>query len=333
VRRRARRLGLIALPCAVAALVLAAGSTVAEFSSEASSAGNVVSAAPDFRAPTVGGSAIAKAAGGTAGFIRQGGSYHVYANASDTGNPASGVADVSADVSAITAGASAVALSAGSFNVDGTSYGYRSAALTADNPLPAGAKGYSVRATDADGNGPATEGFSVTVDNTTPAGADVQAQNGGGTVRRADPGDVVTFTWTEPVDPASVTAGWDGTATPVVVRLVKGAVLAPDTLRVFDPTNSTQLPLGVLTLGTGGYVNGVLGGETATFGLGGTPSTMVRSGSNITITLGSADGASTAAVLLAGTMSWTPSATATDRAGNPSSTAATSEGGAGDVEF
>ena len=69
---------------------------------------------------------------GSTGFVKQGQSYFVYANVSDTGNPASGVSTVTANVCNVTStSCSAVALASGSFTVNSVSYNYRSAALTA----------------------------------------------------------------------------------------------------------------------------------------------------------------------------------------------------------
>jgi len=59
---------------------------------------------------------------------------------------------------------------------------------------------------------------------------------------------------------------------------------------------------------------------------------MVQSGAAITITLGTASGAVTTAAGT-GTMIWTPSNTATDRAGNPCSIANATESGPADKEF
>src|SRR5262249_14902017 len=169
-------------------------------------------------------------------------------------------------------------------------------------------------------------GYTVTVDNTAPAGSDVQTANGaGGTAGKPELGDSLTFTFTEAIDPNSVLTGWTGASTNVVVRIIQG--VPHDSFQVWNATNTTQLPLGTVDLGGTGYVVG-----TATFGASGTPSTMVRSGSTITVTLGTASGT----VLLAavpGTMSWPPSSTATDAAGNACSTTAASESGALDVEF
>jgi chitinase len=59
---------------------------------------------------------------------------------------------------------------------------------------------------------------------------------------------------------------------------------------------------------------------------------MVMSGNAVTITLGTQSAAATAAAA-PGSMSWTPSASATDPAGNAVSTTAVTESGAADKDF
>jgi hypothetical protein len=114
----------------------------------------------------------------------------------------------------------------------------------------------------------------------------------------------------------------------VVVRINNNGMA--DRLQLWNSTNTIQLPLtngAGLNLGRNDYV-----GTDRTFGLTGTPSTMVRSGNSIAITLGTQSGAGTTAGAN-GTMNWTPSASATDRAANPSSITAVNETGAADREF
>ena len=94
--------------------------------------------------PQIGTSVIAKSAGGVAGYIKQGGTYFVYANATGSGNPPAGLSTLKADVSSVTTGATAVTLSNGSFTVDGQSYNYRSAQQTANAVLGAGSKSYAL---------------------------------------------------------------------------------------------------------------------------------------------------------------------------------------------
>jgi hypothetical protein len=309
------------------ASALARQSVWGNFTAKGTSPGNSITAAADFRAPSASGSAIGKTAGGIAGQIKKGATYYVYANASDSGNPASGVSTVTANVDSLTPGSTAVALSTGSFNSNGVSYGYRSAALTAGTSLAAGTYTYSLTLTDVAGNSQTQSGFSVTVDNTGPSGTDVQTLNVGTTNGLAQAGDTISFGFSKAIDPNSILAGWSGNSTSVVLRLNNGAGSSNDTVTVYNSTNATQLPLGSVNLGRADYST-----ASITFGASGTASTMVMSGNTITVTLGTQSAAATTAAAT-GTMSWTPSASATDPAGNAASTTAVTESGAADKDF
>jgi hypothetical protein len=302
----------------------------------------VVTAAADFRAPVVTAVAIGKSVGGATGFVKQGGAYYVYANvAADTGNPASGIAGVKANVATVTTGSTAVTLTAGSFSAGGVSYGYRSAALGADAALAAGSKSFTVTATDNAANANSLGG-AATVDNTPPAASDVQTTNvGGGTNGLAEQGDALVLTASEPLEPESILAGWNGTATNVVVRIVDNSLLGlglgNDAVQIYNAANTTLLPLGAVDLGRTDYVNGLVGGNVK-FGAGGTPSTMTMSGSTITIVLGTYEGegllgSNRTTAGGTGTATWTPVATPYDRAANAMSTAVAAESGAADREF
>ena len=91
---------------------------------------NTYSSKADWKAPTVDRSVIQPNGGNnaSAGFVKQGQSYFVYANVTDTGNPASGISSVTANVCNVTsASCSAVAMTAGSYTVNSITYNYRSA--------------------------------------------------------------------------------------------------------------------------------------------------------------------------------------------------------------
>jgi hypothetical protein len=174
------------------------------------------------------------------------------------------------------------------------------------------------------GNSATQSGFSVTVDTTVPAGSDLQTANvSGGTVGKPEAGDTVTFTFSEPIEPNSVLAAWTGTSTSVTVRFVDGG-LANDTLQVWNSANTSQLPLGQVNLGRIDYV-------AANVDFAG--STMAQSASSITITLGTASGGLVSTALTASAMVWSPSASATDRAGNACSTSVVTESGSSDKDF
>jgi hypothetical protein len=291
--------------------------------------GDVASASITVAHPTVAAAAIAKSAGGTGGYIKQGGTYYVYANVSGSGTPPAGVSSVTANVSTVTTGQTAAPLTSGTWTVDGQSYNYRSASLTAKTPLTAGAKSFTVTLTDS-ASAKTTTTYSVTVDNTALAGSGIQTANAsGGTVGRAESGDTLTLTYSEPVDPDSLFSGWDGSSMNVAVMLIDGGSSADDTIQVWDVPRVTQIPLGAIDLGRKDYITSH---SYDVFGLSGTSSTMVMSGSTITITLGTPSvTAETAAGT--GTMTWTPSASSTDRAGNAASTSTVTETGGSDREF
>jgi hypothetical protein len=294
------------------------------------SQGDVASTTITVSRPTLAGASIAKSTGGTGAYIKQGGTYYVYANVTGSGTPPAGVSSVTANVSAITTGQTAVAMTSGSYTVGTQTYDYRSAQLTAKSSLSAGSKSYTVSLTETGGT-KTTTSYTVTVDDTAPHASGIQTANAsGGVVGRAEQGDTITFTYSEPIDPDSLLSGWDGSSMNVAVALIDGSS-SDDTLQVWDVPHVTQIPFGTIDLGRKDYLTqhsyDVFG-----VGTGFTPSTMVMNGSTITITLGTPTyTADTAAG--SGTMTWTPSATATDLAGNASGTSTINESGTSDREF
>lgn len=187
--------------------------------------------------------------------------------------------------------------------------------------LPNG--GYDLRAIATDAAGNTTTSALVTnrvVDNTAPTGTDIQTTNKTGAIAgKPETGDVVTYSFSEPILPTSVLAGWAGGSTPVTVRFTNGTA---DVVTVYDSTNGTQLALGSVTSGKK-YV-----GANVNF----TGSTMVLSGNTISVTLGTPSGA-TSTANGATTLQWTTSTAATDRAGNPVSAATVPETGTSDLDF
>jgi hypothetical protein len=327
VRARAPALTAVALAFALLGAAATCQGVWGSFGGATADAANSITAASDFRAPTASASAIGKTAGGLTGQIKKGGTYYVYADLSDAGNPPSGVATVKANVSTITTGSTAVALVAGSYSAGRVAYDFRSASLTAAAGLAAGSYTYSLTSTDAAANTATQTGFGVTVDNTAPSGTDVQATNGGSIAGRAEAGDKVAFAFSGEIDPSSILAGWSGGSTGVVVRLNNGTGTNNDTMTIFNSINATQLPLGSVNLGRADYTS-----ANVTFGATGTASSMAMSGSTVTITLGTQSAAATTAAST-GTMSWTPAAAATDAAGNAVATTAVTETGSADKEF
>lgn len=287
---------------ALSACVLAAGFSGAAFT-DSSQNPQAITADADFLAPTAAASTVAKTQGGVDGYIRAGGTYYVYASVADPGS-VSAVASVRANVSAITSGQTSVALSSGSYTVDGVSYNYRSAQLTASSGVSGGSKSYSLALADADGNS-RSQSFAVTVDNTALTGADFETANAsGGTVGRAEKGDTVSFVFNKSVDPNSIVAGWNGSGSRSV------------TVTIADSSSNDLLSVSGATIGSvrlqGDYTSS---GKTTTFG----SSTLTVSGATVTIVLGT-DSGTAKTENGKNAPEWTPSSSNYDFAGDACST-------------
>ena len=317
----------VSMPVVLAILIglltgTGAGTSLARYVAASTVGGNTVTTAArfDVTPPSIAGSVVAKASGTAlylAGQIKASGTFYVYANVTDTGGGASGVATVLANVSTIRTGATAVVLVAGSYSVGGIAYSYRSASQTATATV-AQSYSYSITAVDNAGNVATNSSFTVSVNTTRPGASDIQTTNGG-TAGRPDTGDTIVYSYTEQVDPESVLAGWTGTSTWVIVRFT----LSSNTVTIWNAANTTQLLLGSVALGAA-YTT------TATATLS---ATMVQSGATITLTLGSVTTGTVKTNTTARNMIWTPSATGTDAAGNACSTSGRTESGTTDVDF
>lgn len=318
---------------------LLAGVTGATFSSQTSNTGNSVTAAPDFRAPTASASLVSKTQtpGSSTGYIKQGGGYRVYATVADSGNPASGTSTVTADVSAFTTGTTAAPLSAGSFTVAGVTYTHRSAVLTASNPVSEGTKAFNLTLTDVAANARTTAGAGVIVDNTAPAASDVQTTNSA-TAGRANNGDKMIYTFSEPIDPDTVLSGWNGSSTAVQADLLDGGSgllglglgSGNDVFQV-KSAGGTVLPLTV-GLGTDDYTYDIVLVLRVACDTPIHSSTMAMSANTITVTLGGLTG-SCAHTSGNGTLTYAPAAGPTDRAGNALPTTQRNETGGADPDF
>ncbi|HET7736857.1 MAG TPA: Ig-like domain-containing protein [Nocardioidaceae bacterium] len=198
--------------------------------------------------------------------------------------------------------------------------------------------GYDFRAIMVDGTGASTGSATVSnrrVDNNPLRGYDVQTVSGGATKGKLDAGDHLLLTYTTQVLPSSVTAGWDGTALGVTVRLRDGNLVGlgakADTLDVLR--NGSAVNLGSVNL----REDYVKSNKTAQFNATMTAVTTTVNGvsaTQVTIVLGAlASGGNLKGGTIAGAMVWTPSALATDLTGRASSTAPVTERGTTDREF
>lgn len=227
--------------------------TLATFTSGRSVGNNTFSTRPDWVAPTT---AAAKVVNnlGNIDLLRQGGVYQVCASVSDTGAPPSGVASVKADMavggSVVTTGQSAAMLTAGNFTCGGVAYDYQSGMLTADNPQSQGSKTFSITTVDGAANA-ASSSWNVTLDNTAPTATGFQTVNTtGGTVGRAQVGDSILLTYSEDIHLPSVKAGWDGSATAVVVTINNNVVGSGN-----SDTVTFDVNLGTINLGANNYTS------------------------------------------------------------------------------
>lgn len=302
-------LTLTALAVASSLVVLSGASFT-----DTSSNPQTVSAAADWIAPVAEVSTIVKSQGGAAGYVKEKGTYYVYADVAESGNPASGTSSVKANVSVLTSGQTAVSLVAGSYSAGGIAYDYRSAQLTASSGLSAGSKSYSLTSTDAVGNS-RTQNFTATVDNGPFAGSAFDTANGGSESGKPEKGDAVTFTYNKAPEPGSILSGWTGgAAAGVSVTITQSS--SNDSLSV-SGTN-----LGTVAL-KGNYVS-----KTVTF----SSSSMVLSGNSIVITLGSPSSSSSLEDENSNKAPvWSPSSSAYDRAANACAT--TSVTAASDRQF
>ena len=310
---------------------LAGGTAGAAFLATSSNSASTFAAETDTTAPTISRAVLKKASGYSGSYLKQGGTYNVYAQVSDGWTVGSVSANVAVAGTVITTGQTNVAMTAGSYSVEGQTYNYRTTLLTADAVLTAGSKTFRVTASDTTSHS-GTSNFTATVDNTAPTASDVQAVNSTGTVGRADIGDTVTYTFSEPMDPDSLVSGWTGTAaTNVVVRVENHqdcAGSAPrDRVRIYNAANTTFL-FGCV------YTNANLSAADLYFGATGTPSTMTMSGSTVTVALGTLSGPGSQQTNGTNrTLAWTPVSSPFDRAANALSTTVANESGAADVDF
>ncbi len=147
-----------------------------------------------------------------------------------------------------------------------------------------------------------TKSLALVRDTVAPSGSDIVAANGG-TRRVVDNGDTITYTFSEPFDPGTVMSGWTGASTTVSVTFTNSG--GNDTFTV-GGTN-----LGTVNTGAN-YVTGTVTCSGSTMG---------ASGATVTVTLGTCLGSTRNGPNNGASFQWAPSASVTDLAGNPLSTA------------
>jgi hypothetical protein len=169
--------------------------------------------------------------------------------------------------------------------------------------------------TDTAGNaltGGNVTGQVFTIDRAQPSAADIQASNGG-LGAKIDSGDVITYTFSEAMSASSIKSGWDGSSTSVTVSISTADAITVSSTNLGSVANSKN------------YQETSAGTATAN---------MVMSGNTVTVTLTSnVTGGTTNTASGNNSMTWTPSTSATDVAGNAMTATARSEQGGSDADF
>ncbi len=174
--------------------------------------------------------------------------------------------------------------------------------------------------TDTSGNTGTSNANTFTVDTTAPTATVIGAANKtGGTAGKIESGDTLTYTYSEAVTPASVWTGWSGASTAIHIKFTSHG---NDTITLRTTADVASINLGSVAT-NGDYVT-----RTTTFN-----ATMAMSadGASVIVTLGTPSNVSSSASP-GRNMTWTPSASVKDLAGNAGSTTAYSETSS-DVDF
>jgi len=155
-----------------------------------------------------------------------------------------------------------------------------------------------------------------TKDTVAPTASNVAANNKtGGTAGKMDSGDTVVFTFSEQMDPASILTGWSGSSTNVTLAVTNSGGS--------DSISITSCNYGTLATAA----------DLVSTSITWTNSAMVQSGATVTITLGTvSDATKLKTDSTSQNMTWTPSTSAKDRAGNAMSSTAKAETD-NDVDF
>lgn len=190
---------------------------------------------------------------------------------------------------------------------------------------------YDLRAIMLQGNGVSLTSavVNVTALNNLLNGVDVQSVNGGATAGKLEAGDRITFTFSQQVSPASISAGWDGSTGKTVLARINDGRLVGNAANN-DQFSVDSVNLGAVTLNANFVKNNQSVVVTSTM----TIAAQVVNGvsrSVVTITFNQSPAGAQAAS--AATMTWMPSAAATNLAGQACSATVVTESGSIDKDF
>ena len=192
---------------------------------------------------------------------------------------------------------------------------------------------YGLRAVMTQGNGVVLTSTVVTteINNSPVKGVDVQTINGGTASGQLESGDKIIFTYSRQVDPATISAGWNGTAKTVTARIKDGQLVGGSSKA--DQFSVDSVNLGVVNLNT----DFVKRNKNVTLTSTMTIATQLVNGANrsvITIALNTSPTAGDiSSKAAAAAMTWAPSASAKDLVGVACSTAIVTESGSLDKDF
>jgi hypothetical protein len=213
MRRWAIRLAVLSAGVGVSA---ATAPTLSAWVDTTSNPSGTLSAIPDWVPPAIDRLVVQKSEGGVSGYAKPGGTYHICAKIGpDSGNPASGLKDV---VSSTLANGpiTAVLGSLGGTTVCAPTDNRDSGALAVAANATVGSRTISMTVRD-NSNNTRTQTTPVILDNTPPVVTSFTATNRNGPAGvgagMPESGDIITLTYSEPIDPHAVIPGWDGSGT------------------------------------------------------------------------------------------------------------------------
>lgn len=187
---------------------------------------------PDFLPPITNRGEAIKSEGGIPGYIRSGGTFRVIAQATDQGNPASGITSMQGITTLFN-----TTLTASPISVAGSTYGYQGPLIS----VTSGQTTLSMNILAKDAlNQQSSKAASIVVDNTTMKATNVEIKNGTGTLGRPDTGDTLEFTFDDNIDLYSVVAddfNWATATAPVQV-----IIDPPSTVKIVR-ANGAAMPL------------------------------------------------------------------------------------------
>lgn len=198
-----RRVVVLILAGVMLAALTASSGISGAFSVAADNSGNRLTVKADLAPPTIHQAVVQKQQGGVPGYLGKDVGFRALADITDSGNPASGVA------LALASGQtwSNKALTESQRTAAGYEYNYATSLLGGID-IPAGAKSFAVAALDHAGNSSDIYNGAYTFDPDAPEPTEIEVEGSGDIPGAPDPGDRITFKYSERIDPGSLIGDW-----------------------------------------------------------------------------------------------------------------------------